>query len=103
MIDCVDVALQIVAKSQEEALRLAEVILREHKPPELPEAQLASEATRPGVVPGSKATWMTIKIRELASIGCTDVEISHLCRCLPVFVDKPAVFSQKQGGRAVEP
>ena len=48
VIDCVDVALPVVAKSEEEALRLAEVILREHKPPQLPEAQLeASELPTP--------------------------------------------------------
>ena len=43
VIRCVDVALPIVAKSDEEALRLAEVILGEHEPPQLPEARF--EAT----------------------------------------------------------
>ena len=47
VIDCVDVALPIVAKSEEEALRIAEVILLGHVRPVIPEPEAPTQLPTP--------------------------------------------------------
>jgi hypothetical protein len=46
-IDVVDAVLPVVAQSEQDALEIAAIVLREHEPPELPQVQPATEEATP--------------------------------------------------------